>query len=145
MYLPLYLDVEGKKILVIGLGEVGKRRAKKLSDHGGEVKAVDQNPVTISGVETIQDEIEVDNIPSLEDFFLVVAATNDEELNSKIAEKAREENVLVNRAGDFEEGDVAFPAIVKNLQGEISITSLGENPSLIKKIKERMEDELSGN
>lgn len=143
MYLPLYMNLSEKRVLVVGLGEVGLRRARKLREHGAKVTAIDRDSAEIEGVEVLRRELGSENIPDLEDFFLVVAATDDEELNSAIAEEARDEGVLVNLAGDFKGGDLVFPAVTEVRGDKVSFTTLGEDPSLAKTIRELIEDELS--
>lgn len=143
MYLPLYIDLSGKKTVVFGLGKVGSRRAEKLRDSGAQVFGVDKRPVEIEGVDMLQREIFPDNIPSLDEYFLVVAATDNRDLNSAIVEKARAEGVLANRTGKFDQGDVVFPAVVETEDEKISVTTLGEDPSLAKKAMELLEIEIS--
>lgn len=82
------------------------------------------------------------NIPSLKDYFLVVAATDDKELNEAIARKARRDGVLINRVDDFRDGDVIFPAVVEAKGKIISFTTLGKSPRLSKKFKEMLEHGL---
>lgn len=143
MYFPIYVDVRGKKTLVVGLGKVGRRRAQKLRDYGANVEAIDKIPVELKGVKTIQMDLKSSNIPALKDYFLVVIATNDEELNAAIARKAKGENVLVNRADKFEDGDLVFPATIKHKDDIVSITTLGKNPSLAREVKKLIEDGIS--
>lgn len=143
MYLPLYIDFEGKKVLILGLGEVGKRRARKVRDRGAKVKGIDVKDPGISGIEFEKRELEEDELPDLEDHFLVIASTDDEALNRTIAEKAEEAGVLVSCAGDYEKGDVVFPGVVETHGESISITTKGKDPSLTKRIKEAIKDEIS--
>lgn len=127
----------------MGLGEVGRRRAIKLRDHGAKVVAMDRKPVHLESVTTIQRELEIEDIPPVDNYFLVVAATNDEKLNASLAKKAKSSGVLINRAGNFEEGDLIFPAVVETDDNSISVTTFGKDPRLVKKIKGLIEDGLS--
>lgn len=143
MYLPLYIDMAGRRVIVFGLGKVGRRRAKKLRDSGAEVVGVDRRHVEIGGVDVVRREITPRNIPPLDEYFLVVAATNDRELNFLIAERARAEGALINLVGEFKEGNVIFPAVAETDEKRLSVTTLGNVPSLAKKVKELLEIELS--
>lgn len=142
MHLPLYIELKNKKVLVFGLGEVGQRRAKKLRDHGANVKGIDGEEVDLVGVEVEKKRIEKHNIPSLDKYFLVVASTSDKDLNKAIAEKAKSSNVLVSCAGFFEEGDLIFPGLVESEKDKISITTMGDDPSLTKEIKGVIDNEF---
>jgi siroheme synthase-like protein len=142
MYLPLYIDIRGKEVLIIGMGEVGRRRAEKLLRAGAVVTAIDLRKLKMEKVKFIQKNLRHDNIPSLKKYFLVVASTDDKKLNEAIVKKARQDGCLVNRADLFKNGDVIFPAVVETGAGIISFATLGKNPKLSKRIKEALENEL---
>lgn len=143
MHLPLYINMEGRNAIVFGLGNVGHRRAEKLRDSGADVVGINRRCVEIDGINTLQRKLTPDSTPPLDDYFLAVTATSDSELNSLIARKARAERVLVNQAGDPGEGDIIFPAVTETGGGKISVTTLGDDPSLAKEAKELLENEVS--
>jgi siroheme synthase-like protein len=140
MYLPLYIDPRGKKVLVIGLGKVGKRRVKKLLKAGASITVIDRKKVqTMKGVKFIQKNLRQNDIPSFKGYFLVVASTDDKKLNAAIARKAKREGCLVNRADFFKDGNVIFPAVVEISAGVLSFATLGRSPRLSKQLKEALE------
>ena len=142
MYHPLHIDVREKKILVIGVGKVGRRRIEKLLKSGATITAIDRKRLRIYGVKIIRKDLTPNDLPSLRPYFLVVAATNNKKLNSAIAEKAKREGCLVNRVDLSGGGDVIFPAIVETSSGTLSFSTLGKNPALSKRIKEALGREL---
>lgn len=140
MYLPLHIDLRGKKVLVIGFGKVGKRRTEKLLKAGANVTVIDQKKMrTKRSMKFIQKNLPRNNLPSLKGYFLVVASTDDKKLNAAIARKAKREGCLVNRADFFRNGNVVFPAIVETSAGVLSFATLGRSPRLSKQIKEALE------
>jgi len=143
MYLPLCIDLQGKKVLIIGLGKVGKKRLQKLLKSGAEVAVIDRRKIRVKNAKFTQKNLCLDNLPSLEKYFLVVASTDDEKLNEAIAKKARRDGCLVNRVDLFRGGDVIFPAVVETRAGIISFTTIGRNPRLSRQIKEALEREFS--
>lgn len=144
MYLPILVDLRGKKVLVVGYGKVGKRRAEKLRKAGALVTVIDKRTkAERKNIKFVQASLSTRKIPSLRDYFLVVAATDDKELNEAIAKKAKREGALINRADDFKGGDVIFPAFVRTRDGVISFTTLGKDPGLSKKIQEALSSGLS--
>ncbi|MEM3723185.1 MAG: bifunctional precorrin-2 dehydrogenase/sirohydrochlorin ferrochelatase [Candidatus Hadarchaeales archaeon] len=143
MFLPLYVDLHGKRVLVIGLGKVGKRRARKLSDAGAEVTAIDQKKANVKGIKFIRKKLTPESLPLFRGYFLVVASTDNTELNEAIAKKAMREGCLVNRADLHDGGDVIFPATVKVGEGVLSFSTFGKNPKISKRVKEVLERELS--
>lgn len=144
MYLPLHIDLRGKKVLVVGFGRVGERRAHKLLKAGADVTVIDRNKVKVKrGMRSVQKFLQRDKVPSLKGYFLVVASTDDRALNEAICRKAKNDGCLINRADLFEDGNVIFPAVVKNGKGVISFTTFGRSPKLSKKIKEELEHGVS--
>jgi siroheme synthase-like protein len=140
MYLPLHIDLRGKKVLVIGFGEVGKRRVEKLLKAGASVTVIDRKKVrTKRSVKFIQKNLQPSGIPSFKKYFLVIASTDDKKLNAAIARRAKREGCLVNRADFFIDGNVIFPAVIETCAGVLSFATLGKNPRLSKRVKEALE------
>lgn len=143
MYFPLLINFSGKKVLVAGLGKVGRRRAQKLKDAGAIVTCVDRKMRKLKGVQFYQKTLTQTDIPPLKDYFLVIAATDDRALNEAIAKKARRAGVLVSRVDDFEGGDVIFPAAVKVGEDLLAFTTFGKRPGFSKKVMEAMRNVIS--
>ncbi len=145
MFHPLFIDLKGKKILVIGAGSVGTKRALALLKHGAEVTVVSKTfSKKIEGSRAVLingDAVQV--LPSLRDFFLVVTASDDRDANEFVSRKARKKGILVNRTDEYHKGDVIFPMTAKVKGHTMAYTTLGENPMLLKKIKKLIRDEFS--
>ncbi|MEW5994590.1 MAG: bifunctional precorrin-2 dehydrogenase/sirohydrochlorin ferrochelatase [Candidatus Hadarchaeota archaeon] len=140
MYLPLHVSLRGKKVLVVGFGKVGKRRAEKLLAAGADVTVVDKKKVRLKGrMGFVQKNLGPENMPSFRGYFLVVAATDDKKLNEEISKSAMRKGCLVNRADFFEGGNVIFPAVIEKDFGVFSFSTFGKNPRLSKKVKEELE------
>lgn len=145
MYLPLHVEMRGKKVLIVGLGKVGRRRAEKLLNAGAKVNAIDRKKLKANGVRTIQKELGPGNLPSFKGYFLVITSTGDKKLNDAVTARARKDGCMVNRADlPAKGGDVVFPAVVETDVGTFSFTTLGKNPRLSKRVKEAFEREFSG-
>lgn len=144
MYLPLHIDLRGKKILVVGFGKVGKRRTEKLLRTGADITVIDRRKVRVKGnVKFIQKNLRPNNVPSLKGYFLVVAATDNKRLNAAISRNARRDGCLVNRVDFSKGGNVIFPAVVEMHAGIISFSTLGRKPRLSRQIKEAIERGVS--
>lgn len=143
MYFPLLINFYGKKVFIAGLGKVGRRRAQKLRDAGAVVTCADRRLKKLKGVQFYKKTLTQTNIPPLKNYFLVIAATNDRDLNEAIAKKARKAGVLVNRVDDFRGGDVIFPAAVKVGKNLFAFTTFGRRPSSSKKVIEVLRNVIS--
>ncbi|MCL7419125.1 MAG: bifunctional precorrin-2 dehydrogenase/sirohydrochlorin ferrochelatase, partial [Halalkalicoccus sp.] len=78
---------------------------------------------------------------------LVVAATDDRELNAELEREARDRGVLVNRAdthGSREPGSVVVPATVREDPVIVAISTGGTSPALSRELRKRLEPELAG-
>ena len=109
---PLFVDLTGKKALVIGGGTVGLRRAEVLARFGAEVTVV--SPALSREAERIR------HIPrkyapgDLEGAFLAVAASDDPQVNEAAGREARQLGVLFNRSDAPADCDFFFPAICES-------------------------------
>ncbi|MFB6222823.1 MAG: bifunctional precorrin-2 dehydrogenase/sirohydrochlorin ferrochelatase [Haloarcula sp.] len=148
--IPLMHDFEGETVLVVGGGTVGARKARRFATEAtvvvlspsfddrefGDAEQVRAAP----GPDEVEDWIE------RTDPALVVAATDDSELNSAIAAAASDYGALVNRAddhGDQSFGNVVVPATVRDDPVTLAIATGGRAPALSKYLRERFEDEFA--
>ena len=134
-YLPLFIDLSGKRVVVFGGGSVGTRRALEFARAGAKVTVVadrfsQELEVAARGgaLELVRASLSPgdDVTRYLRGALLAVIATSDQALNGYLARRARELGVLVNNATEASEGDVIFPFRAEPLQGlHIAVTTLG--------------------
>ncbi len=106
---PLFVDLAGKKALVIGGGTVGLRRAEVLARFGAEVTVV--SPTLSREVERIRHIPRKYTLGDLEGAFLAVAASDDPQVNEAAGREARQLGVLFNRSDAPADCDFFFPAV----------------------------------
>ena len=138
--LPIMLDITGKKCTVIGGGKVALRKAKKLTEYGGSVTAL--APEFTEGFENISIIQKRYTSSDIENSFLVIAATNDRELNRQIARDAKELNILVSLADDSGASDFVFPAAYSRGDITLSVSTDGKLPMLAKKLCARKSEDM---
>lgn len=149
MYYPLLIDLKNKKVLIIGGGKVGSRRALYLLETGALVTVISKKfdkillKIKNKNLKLIKKDINKAKI-NFSDYFLIIIATNDKKINKKIINKIKKINknnkILVCRADKHSDGNVIFPAVSKIKNIKIAYTSSGKNPKLIKKIKKIIEN-----
>lgn len=109
---PLYVDLNGRKVLVYGGGAIAARRCRTLSGFGPQITVVAPEIRAeiraIPGVVCREEAFSEDRMPEAD---LVLAATGDRAVNRAIAAAARARGVLVNDASDQDACDFHFPAI----------------------------------
>lgn len=142
-YYPIFLNLEGKKCVVVGGGEVALRKVRALLDSGARVVVVSPtlNPdlAQLARVETISLISREYEPKDLKDAVIVVAATDIAEVNQNIAKKARKHGILVNVVDRPEESDFIMPSLVRRGDLILAASTSGASPALAKKIRMRLE------
>ena len=104
------LHVEGRGAVVVGGGKTAARRAEALIEAGAEVRVI--APEFDPAFETL--DVAMQHRPyragDLHGAWLVVVATDDAQVNARVAAEAEEHGILTNRADDQSAGDLAVPA-----------------------------------
>jgi uroporphyrin-III C-methyltransferase/precorrin-2 dehydrogenase/sirohydrochlorin ferrochelatase len=136
-YFPLFADLRGRRVLVVGGGEVAARKVRLLSDAGASV-AVVAREVHAESLASLWIAPEFDE-SQLEGATLVVAATDDPALNERVATAARARHLLCNVVDDAERSGFIVPAIVDRSPLVIAISSGGVAPVLARLARERIE------
>jgi len=143
VYYPIFLNLEGKKCVVVGGGEVALRKVRALLDSGAKVVVV--SPTLNSGLAQLAEVGTISLISreyepkDLKDAVIVVAATDIAEVNQKIAKKARKHGFLVNVADRPEASDFIMPSLVRRGDLILAVSTSGASPALAKKIRMRLE------
>ena len=142
MLYPINLELKDINITIIGGGDVAYRKCKNFLDFGKSVRVVspkfiDEFELIKNDVELIYDEYKEEYI---KDSFIVVAGTNNKEINKNIGIYCRECGKLVNVVDDIELSNYIVPSYVKRGDLLISISTGGKSPSLSSKIKKELEE-----
>ncbi len=150
-YLPLFVDLSCKKVVIFGGGAVGERKARYFAP--AEVVVV--SPRFTGCLEAMGEDGLVrlerraagkDDVgPLIEGAFLVVAATGDKALNAEIARIATESGILANNAtGEAATGGspAIVPSLIKKGDVMIAISTGGRSPAMSRYLRLRIEAAL---
>ena len=136
MWFPLFVNLENKKILVIGGGKIAYKKITKILEYSANVTIVaekikEEKLLQLENVKIVDNkriENDKDIIGELvKDYFLVIAATNDEELNENIAKICDSRGILINNISSKTKMNAMFGGIVKNSEFQIAISTSGKN------------------
>ena len=136
MWFPLFVNLENKKVLVIGGGKIAYKKITKILEYSANVTIVtekieEEKLLQLENVKIVDNkriENDKDIIGELvKDYFLVIAATNDEELNENIAKICDSRGILVNNISSKTEMNAMFGGIVKNDEFQIAVSTGGKN------------------
>ncbi len=109
MRFPLFIDLTGRAVVVVGGGTVGLRRAAALRRFGARVTVV--APALREALEGVDWVERAYREGDLQGAFLAVAATDDRAVNHAVYEEAKRAGVPVNVCDCQEECDFFFPAL----------------------------------
>ena len=155
-YFPIYIELKDKKCVVVGGGKVALRKIEILHQFGAKITIV--APFICDDIYKIEDNTHLEDNGPLEDkdihitlvkrkfvdldiseAELVVAATDDEKLNSYISAICKDKNLLVNVVDVKDECSFIFPAIFKKGELVISVSTGGSSPAMAHKIRKSIE------
>jgi len=142
-YYPIYLNITNKRCMVVGGGEVGERKAAGLLACGADVVVVSRD--LTPALQGLKEEGKIGHIAadywpgSLDGAFMVIGATDNEAVNGQIAEEARARGILANIVDDPTKGDFILPALVRQGDLTIAISTGGKSPALAKKLRSDLE------
>lgn len=145
-YYPVYLDLNGRLAVIVGGGKVAQRKAKTLAGYGADVVIVEPlvSPELLElqeqGLATIEQRGYVRG--DLDGAFLVVCATDSEEVNRAVFAEAEERGCLVNVVDVPELCNFIVPSIVRRGPLQIAISTGGAAPTVAKRLRKRFQDEF---
>ena len=128
-YFPFFMDIEGQRCLIVGGGIVACRKVEVLLDYGPEIVVVSPEMTDRMVLCREYQEEDLDGV----DF--VVAATADEELNRRISLVCRERRIPVNVVDVREECSFIFPALIKDEDITVGISTGGSSPTIAQYLK----------
>ena len=123
MWFPLFINLENKKILVIGGGKVATKKIEKILEYGADITVVTENVVEEKLLKL--ENVKIEKL--VKGYFLVIAATNNEELNENIANVCDSNGMLINNVSSKVKMNAMFGGIVKNSEFQIAISTSGKN------------------
>lgn len=148
MRIPLFIEFQGKRVAVIGGGNVGTSRAKRFLEAGAEV--------TVFSIEFSEElrklekegkvrlvEKKVEEIgEELSEFDLLVVAIGDKSQNARFKELARKHKLLLNLANDANETEVVVPFEGGKNGIRFAVTTEGKSGVVARIVRDRFQKVL---
>ena len=146
--LPIFLNIKNKKCVVVGGGEVAFRKATLLLRAGADLHIV--APLVSDELRKLRVDrdctitLKKFEEADLNDAILVVAATDDLEINERVSVIASKLNIPVNVVDQPHLCSFIMPSIVDRSPIVVAISSGGTSPILTRKLKELNETMIPG-
>ena len=144
-FFPVSIDINNKNILVIGAGKIALRKVETLLNYNCNIIVITKdileekfleleknNKIKILKNQEFEEKF-------LENFFLVIAATDNEVLNKNISQLCINKNILVNNITSKDDMNVRFASIYEKDDIQIAISANG-NPKKAIEIKNKIKD-----
>jgi len=141
------LNLEGKKIIVVGGGNEAEKRIKSILNEKCEITVIsDSVNIQISKlVKTKKIKLKKQKIENIKFILelnpdLIITTTNDKKINQKIINHAKKKKIIAYSSDNPEESDFSNAAIIdfeKMIQ--VAIFTGGRSPVMSKKIKSKVE------
>lgn len=138
-YFPMFIEIKNKNCLVVGGGRIAFHKVKVLRDF--EVQIMVVAPVILSEIQEMKDVVCCERQFEKKDLkgqFMVIAATDDKEMNHRISQICKEEEIPVNAVDQPEDCSFIFPAYLKEGEVVAAFSSGGQSPVVTQYLKERV-------
>ena len=138
-YFPFFIDISGRRCVVIGGGRVALRKIQKLAPYGPDITVVAPEiaeeiiPLVTKAVRREFEESDLDGA------FMAIAAANDRALDRRIYELCTRRGMLINSVDDIESCGFVFPALVTRGNISIGISTSGTAPAFAKHLRREIE------
>ena len=152
-YLPITVQMKNKLCLIVGGGEVAARKLKHLLKAQSKVillsESFSREVIELghnSQVQLIQGSVNTHSTLAelvgdklAKEVYLVIAATNNQQVNQTVSELARNNNLWVNVVDNLELSTFIMPAVIDRSPLLIAVSSSGISPVLARTIRENIE------
>ena len=145
---PLFLDLHDACCLVAGLGDVGCRKLRGLLEAGaGRVLTFDiaepsDEAVALLASPQVRHACRACTAEDVQGCRLVFAATGDREENARIVALCRTHDVLCNCVDAPEAGNFLVPALARQGELMLALSTGGASPALARRWRHELEDWL---
>ena len=140
---PIYLEMRGRRSLVVGGGVVAERKIANLLEAGAEVTVISpdasENVARWSRNNTIQLEARCYQNGDLDGYELAFVATDDDRVNASVYQEGKSRGVWVNAADDSAHCDFILPSVLRRGDLTVAVSSGGQSPALARTIREELE------
>jgi precorrin-2 dehydrogenase/sirohydrochlorin ferrochelatase len=146
-YYPIFMVMDGRPCLVVGGGEVARRKVEGLLAAGACVTVV--SPHLTPELTTLRDDGRIAHVEreyregDLEGFEMCMVATDDGAVNAAVAREGKSRRVWVNASDDPPNCDFILPSVIRRGEVVVAASTGGASPALARRLREELEAYLS--
>ena len=141
-YYPVYLDLRGRRVVVVGGGTVAQHKIRELLKAGAAVTAI--TPDSADDLEGLGEDGHLEILwrryreGDLEGAFLAIAATDDRAVNHAVWLEAEARHIPVNAVDDLPNCSFIAPAVHRQGDLTITVSTSGHAPALASRLRDRI-------
>jgi precorrin-2 dehydrogenase / sirohydrochlorin ferrochelatase len=146
-YYPIFLELTGRRCIVIGGGAVAERKVDGLLAAGAEITVVSpeisealRRSIPQQSLKHVARKYESGDLAG---FAMAFVATDDGAVNAAVFDEARSRGIWVNCADDPRHCDFISPAVIRRGELAVAISSGGASPATTRAIREELESYLT--
>jgi siroheme synthase-like protein len=146
-YYPIFLEMTGRRCVVVGGGAVAEGKVDGLLAAGADVTVV--SPDLTTQLQELHAIGRISWLPrpymdgDLAGFAVCMVATDDGAVNASVAAEGRRTGVWVNAADDPANCDFILPSVVRQGSIVVAASTGGGSPALARRLREELSDFLS--
>jgi uroporphyrin-III C-methyltransferase / precorrin-2 dehydrogenase / sirohydrochlorin ferrochelatase len=144
--LPIFLKLEGRRVLVVGAGAVALDKIGSLLKTGARLRVV--APAAHAEIRALENEAGIEWVrrafepADLDGHELVIAATDQPDVNAAVYREARERGIFCNSVDDIPNCDFFFGSVVARGPLQIAVSTAGESPALAQRLRREIDAQL---
>ena len=142
-YYPVFLDLKGRKCVIVGGGEIAERKIAGLLECNASIAMI--SPEVTPGIRAraeagdVRWEAREYVDGDLKGAFLAIASTDYESVNRAVHEEASREGIILNVVDRTALCSFIAPAVVRRGEVTVALSTGGASPALARKLRETLE------
>lgn len=143
---PIFVKLEGRKVLVVGAGNIAEQKLDGLVSAGADICVV--APRASEKIQQLARDGKI--VYASREFVasdllgatLVIAATGNPDVNEFVFQEARKQGILCNAVDEPQRCDFYYGAVVQRGDLQIAISTNGHSPALAQRIRMQLEQQF---
>lgn len=142
-YYPIFVQMEGRRCVVIGGGREAQRKVEGLLAAGANVTVI--APTLTKALKDMLDKEEIEHVErdyqpgDVEGYEVCMVATDDGAVNAEVSAEGKRIGVWVNAADDTPNCDFILPAIIRRGSITLAASTGGSSPALARRLREELD------
>ncbi len=145
-YLPIYCNLQDRKVVIVGGGRVAGRKVRSLLPSGAKITVI--SPEVTHDLACLIKHNNIRHLKrsfstgDLRDAWLVIAATDDAKVQEQVFSEAERLGCLCNVVDRPEKCSFIVPSVVKRGALTMAVSTGGQSPGLARALRKRLEEEF---